>query len=112
MSWAITSKIFSGINDWNTKVDFLYQPNPRHTVKFGLNYTYHEFTPGNATGRSGEVVFEPDQIFKQYSNEGALYLSDDFEVSELLDPELILDVALQNNLPTMFPFTSSQSWAA
>ncbi|MDC0249450.1 TonB-dependent receptor [Flavobacteriales bacterium] len=77
-------KIFSGINDWNTKVDFLYQPNQRHTVKFGANYTYHEFTPGNASGRSGDVVFEPDQIFKQYSNEGALYLSDDFEVSDAL----------------------------
>jgi hypothetical protein len=77
-------KIFSGINDWNTKVDFLYQPNQRHTIKFGTNYTYHEFTPGNATGRSGEVVFEPDQIFRQYSNEGALYLSDDFEVSDAL----------------------------
>ena len=77
-------KIFSGINDWNTKVDFLYQPNQRHTMKFGLNYTYHEFTPGNASGRSGEVVFEPDQIFKQYSNEGALYISDDFEVSDIL----------------------------
>ena len=77
-------KIFSGINDWNTKVDFLYQPNQRHTIKFGSNYTYHEFTPGNASGRSGEVVFEPDEIFKQYSNEGALYLSDDFEVSESL----------------------------
>jgi len=77
-------KIFSGINDWNTKVDFLYQPNQRHTIKFGSNYTYHEFSPGNATGRSGEVVFEPDQIYKQYSNEGALYFSDDFEFSDLL----------------------------
>ena len=77
-------KIFSGINDWNTKVDFLYQPNQRHTVKFGSNYTYHEFTPGNASGRSGDVVFEPNQIFKQYSNEGALYLSDDFELTDAL----------------------------
>ena len=77
-------KIFSGINDWNTKVDFLYQPSQRHTVKFGTNYIYHEFSPGNATGKSGDVVFEPDQIFKQYSNEGALYLSDDFEVSDVL----------------------------
>ena len=77
-------KIFSGINDWNTKVDLLYQPNQRHTIKFGANYTYHEFTPGNASGKSGDVVFEPDKIFKQYSNEGALYFSDDFEVSDAL----------------------------
>ena len=77
-------KIFSGINDWNSKVDFLYQPNQRHTIKFGANYTYHEFTPGNASGRAGEVVFEPDEIYKQYSNEGAIYFSDDFEVSDIL----------------------------
>ena len=75
-------KIFSGINDWNTKVDFLYQPNQRHTIKFGTNYTYHIFTPGNATGRSGDVEFAPDEIFRQYSNEGALYFSDDFELSD------------------------------
>ena len=77
-------KIFSGINDWNTKLDFLYQPNQKHTIKFGANYTYHEFTPGNASGKSGDVVFEPEKIFKQYSNEGALYISDDFEVSDML----------------------------
>ena len=75
-------KIFSGINDWNTKVDFLYQPNQRHTIKFGTNYTYHIFTPGNATGRSGDVEFAPDEIFRQYSNEGALYFSNDFELSD------------------------------
>jgi len=75
-------KIFSGINDWNTKVDFLYQPNQRHTIKFGANYTYHIFTPGNATGRAGDVEFAPEEIFRQYSNEGALYFSDDFELSD------------------------------
>ena len=77
-------KIFSGINDWNTKVDFLYQPNQRHTIKFGTNYTYHEFTPGNATGKAGEVTFAPDEIYRQYSNEGAIYFSDDFELSDVL----------------------------
>jgi hypothetical protein len=75
-------KIFSGINDWNTKVDFLYQPNQRHTIKFGTNYTYHEFTPGNATGKAGDVEFAQDEIFRQYSNEGAIYFSDDFELSD------------------------------
>ncbi|MEE2930967.1 MAG: TonB-dependent receptor [Bacteroidota bacterium] len=76
--------IFSGINDWNTKVDFLYQPNPKHTVRFGTNFIYHRFTPGNATGRVGDVDFSPDNIFRQYSNEGALYLSDDIIISDVL----------------------------
>lgn len=77
-------RIFSGINDWNSKTDFLYIPNQKHKIKFGSNFTYHIFTPGNATGRSGEVVFSPDEIFKQYSNEAALYLSDDFEINDVL----------------------------
>ena len=75
-------KIFSGINDWNHKTDFLYIPNQNHEIKFGSNFTYHVFTPGNATGKSGEVDFSPDEIYKQYSNEGAIYISDDIEINE------------------------------
>ena len=29
-------------------------------------------------------MFEPDEIYKQYSNEGSLYISDEIEISELL----------------------------
>jgi len=75
-------KLNSSITDWNTKIDFSYLPNYKHNIKFGSHFTYHTFIPGSVTGRSGEVVFEPESIFKQYSNEGALYISDDIEVTE------------------------------
>ena len=58
--------------------------NQRHKIKFGTNFTHHIFTPGNATGKAGEVIFSPDEIFKQYSNESALYFSDDFEINDVL----------------------------
>ena len=74
--------IFSGINDWNQKTDFLYIPNQKHEIKFGTNFTYHIFTPGNATGRAGEVEFASDSIFRQKSNEAAIYISDDFELND------------------------------
>ena len=77
-------KLNSSITDWNTKIDFSYLPNYRHNIKFGTHFTYHTFVPGSVTGRSGDVVFEPDNIFKQYSNEGAIYFSDDFEINEEL----------------------------
>ena len=32
----------------------------------------------------GEVVFEPDEIFRQYSNEGAIYFSDDIDITDEL----------------------------
>ena len=81
-------KIYTGINDWNTKVDFLYQPNQRNTIRFGTNYTYHKFIPGNATGRSGEVEFAPDEVYTQYSNEGAIYFSNDIELSDEIKAHL------------------------
>ena len=77
-------KIFSGIKDWNHKSDFLYVPNQKHKIKFGSDFTYHVFTPGNATGSSGDVDFSPDEVYKQYSNEGSLYVSDQIEISEML----------------------------
>jgi hypothetical protein len=75
-------KLSSSIRDWNTKVDFSYLPNYKHTFKFGTQFTNHTFVPGSVSGRSGDVVFEPENIFKQYSNEGSLYLSDDIEFTD------------------------------
>tara|TARA_Y100000589_G_scaffold330560_1_gene380614 strand:- start:3265 stop:5607 length:2343 start_codon:yes stop_codon:yes gene_type:complete len=77
-------KLNSSITDWNTKIDFSYIPNLKHNIKFGTHFTYHTFIPGSVTGRSGDVSFNPEKIFKQYSNEGAIYISDDFEVNEEL----------------------------
>ena len=53
-------KLSSGITDWNTKVDFSYLPNYRHSIKFGSHFTYHTFVPGSVSGRS--VKFHLNQI--------------------------------------------------
>src|SRR5262249_41367493 len=37
--------VFSGIHDYNAKVDFDFFPIPKHQVQFGMNYTYHIFQP-------------------------------------------------------------------
>ena len=75
-------KLSTQITDWNTKVDFTYLPNIRHNIKFGMQYTYHTFMPASVSGQSGEVSFNPETIFKQYANEGSLYFSDDYELSD------------------------------
>ena len=66
----------------------MYQPNQRNTIRFGTNYTYHKFIPGNATGRSGEVEFAPDEVYTQYSNEGAIYFSNDVELTDEIKAHL------------------------
>ena len=75
-------KLFSGVQDQTLKLDFDYFPHIRHKVKFGGQYIYHIFTPSTASGRVGEVVIEPDRINKQYAHEAALYVSDDFDVTD------------------------------
>ncbi|OQA12021.1 MAG: TonB-dependent Receptor Plug Domain protein [Bacteroidetes bacterium ADurb.Bin397] len=77
-------KLFSGIQDWNAKVDFNYFPSILHNVRFGVNYTYHIFTPSNVSARSGETEFDLGEIVKLYSHEGAVYVNDEWDISEKL----------------------------
>lgn len=74
-------KLFSGVEDWNLKVDFENYPNTRHTIKYGVNYTYHTLTPNTASASNGEVDFNTN--FKpKYANEGAIYIMDDFKANK------------------------------
>ncbi len=77
-------RLFSGIRDWTYKMDFSYYPNTRHEIKFGMDYIFHTFTPSNATAKQGDVTFDLGQIKKQYAHEMALYISDDFDVTDRL----------------------------
>ncbi len=74
--------LFSGIRDWNGKVDFSWFPSVRHVVKFGANYIYHTFIPSNASARSGDVTFDVGEIVKLYAHEAALYVNDEFDWTE------------------------------
>ncbi len=72
----------SGIRDGNIKADFDYYPLPQHKVKFGGQYTFHKFVPNVLSGRQDSVVFEPNNTGKKYANETALYIQDDWELSD------------------------------
>jgi hypothetical protein len=72
-------KLFSGVKDWNLKVDIENYSYNRHTIKYGINYTYHTLTPNTASASNGEVDF--NTTFKpKYANEGALYIMDDMKL--------------------------------
>jgi hypothetical protein len=77
-------KLFSGIRDWNAKIDLGYFPTIRHEVKFGINYVFHTFTPMSATAKQGETEFDLGGVKKLRAHEMAAYLSDDFDVTDWL----------------------------
>ncbi|MEO6219104.1 MAG: TonB-dependent receptor [Ginsengibacter sp.] len=72
----------SGIKDWNIKQDFDLYPYSNHKIKFGAIYTYHTFTPSVLTGRQDTVEFTPNNAQQKYSHEGAVYLQDDWDISD------------------------------
>ena len=75
-------KLFSGIKDFNVKEDFdLYTFN-NHKLKFGALYTYHTFTPNVFSGKQDTIVFKPNNPPVKYANEAAVYLQDDWDVSD------------------------------
>jgi len=75
-------RLFSGVRDWNGKLDLTWFPSILHNLKFGANYTYHIFTPSNVTARSGETEFDLGDIIKLYAHEGAIYVNDEWTVSD------------------------------
>ncbi len=75
--------VFSGVRDYNFKLDFDYFASPEHTVKFGANYTYHRLTPQVATATNGEQTFSNNKE-PTFAHETALYAQDDWKISDRL----------------------------
>ena len=74
----------SGIRDWGGKIDFTYFPNTRHKIKYGVDYTYHTFTPFSVSAENDDTVFDTGIAQKLYSHESALYALDEFDINEYL----------------------------
>lgn len=75
-------KLASGIRDLSLKQDFDLYPFTGHKVKFGGIYTYHRFTPSVISGKQDSVVFNPQNAQTKFAHEAAVYLQDDWEISD------------------------------
>jgi hypothetical protein len=72
----------SGIRDGNGKIDFDFYPGGQHKVKFGGLLTYHKFIPNIISGKQDSVVFLPANAEIKHAIENALYVQDDWELSD------------------------------
>lgn len=92
----------SGIFDQSGKVDFQYFPNPRHNIKFGAYYVHHRFIPSSAEARSGDVEFDVGGTIKLYAHEAAVYVGDDFDITDNLRINVGVRYSMFNHIG---PFT-------
>ena len=74
----------SGIRDLNAKYDVDYFITPEHKLKFGAQYTYHTFLPNILNANQGDTLFAPQNANKKFAHEYALYIQDDWEISNKL----------------------------
>ena len=73
--------IVSRIQDWNLKQEFEYFPNPKNTIKLGINATYHTVVPGEIDVSESSSI-DPLELQERYSLENALYFSNNWTVSK------------------------------
>lgn len=73
-------KIISRIRDWNVKQEFQYFPNPKNTIKFGINSIYHTMVPGEirASVTSGVNSLA---LTQRYGWENAAFINNDWKAS-------------------------------
>lgn len=78
---GFTFDLGSQIRDANIKSDFYYAINNAHTLRYGGNFTYHQFEVGRLKAGSddGEINFNSGT--QHNANEGGIYLSDDWIIN-------------------------------
>ena len=75
-------KLFSGIRDVGLKVDLSHYPTARHSLKYGGQYIFHNYTTSTVTVASGDTEFDIATPPKLYAHETALYAMDDFDLTD------------------------------
>lgn len=94
--------LFSGIRDYNLKLDFDHFYSNNHHVKYGVQYTYHKLTPSTASATNGTIDFGTDFLPK-YANEIGIYIQDDYKLNE----KFAVNAGLRYNIFTQLgPYTS------
>lgn len=73
--------IVSGVRDFSGKVNLEHFASPKHRLRYGLDYTYHIFTPSVGNVSSGDAEFKLSDG-KKYAHELAAYIQHDWDVSE------------------------------
>lgn len=72
----------TGIKDLGGRVDFTYLPNIRHRIRYGVDYTYHQFTPASVNINQDTVVLETGKQQRLNAHETAFFIADDWDITE------------------------------
>jgi len=88
--YDITSKKFPenaftmdfNIQQLNAKADVSYFPNSQHTINAGLSSIRYQLAPGHLKPQGSESLVAEDLLPKENGLESAVYISDNYEISQ------------------------------
>jgi hypothetical protein len=84
ISEELGQELKSGLVDYGLKADFYYVPNHIHNIRFGYNFIFHSFRPGEGGGVGKESIFGRIAFPKQYAMENVAYITNETNIAEKL----------------------------
>ena len=82
------------IQQASLKSDLNYYLNARHTIQFGLSSVYYKLNPGDYRSLGSESLIKPDIMPSEQGNESAVYIGDNYKVTN----DLSVDYAFRYSL--------------
>ena len=80
--------LYSSNRDYIGKMEYQNKFSNRYTLKIGLDNTFHVISPNNFQANGGESKFNYNDLRKLYSNEGALYVSNEVKLNDKIEISL------------------------
>jgi hypothetical protein len=85
-------QVNSQITDYRLKPQVSFKLGNHH-IKTGFSYVFHDISPNNSSAEQGETIFDLGEQQQFYSHEGALYISDEFDLTDVWKVEAGLRVS-------------------
>jgi hypothetical protein len=74
--------LFSGIHDFQYKLNFDWVPSEHQHIKYGVDYILHVFVPSAVSAQEQSVNFSTSSIMHLYANEAAAFATDEFDLGK------------------------------
>jgi hypothetical protein len=81
ISSQLNQQFKSGLEDYALRADFSYHPNPANSLKFGYNFVFHTFRPGEGGGIGEESIVGNISLPKEFAMENILYVANETDIA-------------------------------
>lgn len=72
----------TGIKDYGGRAEFTWLPNIRHRIRYGADYTYHQYTPASVGVKQDTIDLNTGNQQMLNAHESALFIADDWDITE------------------------------